>query len=194
MSRVCTALCSMAVLFAPMCATTTVAGSGSSCVVGDNIRAVRPWIDDIVHVLAHRSPTLRRLLTTLRAAPVVIHLDDDLATDAAWDGRIRFVTLAGGCRYLRIDLRRQDDPARSAALLAHELQHAVEIQRAEVADRPSFERLFTRIGFPAAEEGGVAIDTDAAVTAGRRALEELTGRRSGPVRRAAPTRVLRHRR
>jgi hypothetical protein len=145
-----------------------------SCVDGPNLRSMRPWITQLVREVAPRSPTLKALIAELRLAPVVVHLNDDLGGHRDWDGRLRFVTRAGGCRYLRIDLRDAGSPEARAALLAHELQHAVEVARAGVDDRGALTRLFQRIGFDVPDGSGTTFDTAAAVAAGRRALMELT--------------------
>ena len=156
--------------------------SGRPCVEGDNVRAMRPWIGRLLHDLVPQSPTLARLADTLHGAPVVIHLDDDLSGEDGWDGRLRFVTSAGGCRYLRIDLRNTGQPEVSGALLAHELQHAVEVARSAVTDRQGFARLFRVIGF-AVGAGHTTFDTEAAIDAGRRAWAELSGRPLSHLRR-----------
>ncbi len=144
------------------------------CVDGAHLRAVRPWIGQLIRDLVPRSPTLTALIAELGRAPVVIHVDDDLTGHDDWDGRLRFVTRAGGCRYLRIDLRESGTPERRAALLAHELQHAVEVTRGDVDDRGALARLFERIGFEVRDGTGTTFDTDAAIAAGRRALAELS--------------------
>jgi hypothetical protein len=144
------------------------------CVDGANLRATQPWIAQLVRDVAPRSPTLTALIAELARAPVVVHVNDDLGGHHAWDGRLRFVTRAGGCRYLRIDIRDAGTPEARAALLAHELQHAVEVARAAVDDRDALAALFTRIGFDVPDRAGMTFDTAAAIDAGRRALTELT--------------------
>lgn len=144
------------------------------CVHGANLRAMQPWIGRLLDEFAPRSPTMATLIAELRQAPVVIHVDDEMGGHHHWDGRLRFVTRAGGCRYLRIDIRDAGTPAVRAALLAHELQHAVEVARAAIDDRGAVAQLFRRIGFGVPDGGGTTFDTAAAIDAGRRALAELT--------------------
>ncbi len=164
-------LVSLLVLSLP---TGAAADPARPCVDGPNLRATRPWIAQLVREVAPRSSTLRTLIAELRGAPVVVHLNDDLGDHGDWDGRLRFVTRAGGCRYLRIDLRDAGSSEARAALLAHELQHAVEVARAGVDDRGALTRLFRRIGFDVPDGSGTTFDTAAAVAAGRRALMELS--------------------
>jgi len=57
------------------------------------------------------------------------------------------VVTAGGYRFLRVNVR--DDPpyVRLAALIAHELQHALEATQAGLTDADSFERFFAAHGY-----------------------------------------------
>ena len=90
-------------------------------------------------------------------------------------GAFSFLAHAGGYRYLRVGLHRQS-PATTAAVLAHELQHALEIDGADVASHEEFERLYRRIGV-ASPHAPSELDTPAAIAAGVATLQELTHRR-----------------
>ncbi|MFN7978389.1 MAG: hypothetical protein U0P30_09650 [Vicinamibacterales bacterium] len=61
----------------------------------------------------------------------------------------------------------------NAAVLAHELQHAVETDEAGVASVAEFERLYRSIGV-ALPDAPFELDTPAAIAAGAAALTELT--------------------
>jgi predicted ATPase len=80
---------------------------------------------------------------------------------------------AGGLRYVVIRLQ----PKRRAAeiaMLAHELQHAVEIaDTPSIVDEASLAREYARIGYRSRSAHGLAFDTKAAVEIGRRVAEEL---------------------
>ena len=123
-----------------------------------------------------RSATLARLVATVRASALVVHVVEAEPAGSRWDGTTRFVAAAGGCRYARIALRAQSDAAATAALLAHELQHAVEIVDGDIWDREAFAAWFARTGFPVPAEGAGAFDTDAARRAGVQAWREITSR------------------
>lgn len=59
------------------------------------------------------------------------------------------------------------------AMLAHELQHVLEIDAADVRSGPAAAAFYKHHG---RQVGANAFDTDAAVVAGIRTLHELTGR------------------
>lgn len=142
---------------------------------GPGVRPLRPWIATLLATQAPRSPTLRRLIDTVRRYCLIVHVDESGDLNVTWDGRIRFAGSSAGYGYLRVELRRL--PASFAAsVLAHELQHAAEIGSAQVAAAADFVQLFRTIGFavPDAPEG--QYDTAAAIAAGVATLSELTGR------------------
>lgn len=164
----------------------SLAAAAPTACAPPNLRALAPWIADVLCAHLAHSPTLARLVHAVAATPLIIHVEDAAGRTGAWDGRLRFAGAAGGRRYLRIDLRRQRDPAHSAAVLAHELRHALEVDTAAVADRTAFDRLFVEIGFAVPGPGDTpCYDTHAAIHAGLDTLRELSGRASTPGRRTA---------
>jgi hypothetical protein len=138
------------------------------------VRPLRPWIARLVTETSTKSATLRDLLARAATQRTIIYVEEADGC-GEWDGRIRFAGAAGGYRYLRIELRHLDTPL-AAAVLAHELQHAVEIVAAAVFTPEDFDALFQRIGFQTLGRMGTYYDTEAAVAAGTATLQELTGR------------------
>jgi hypothetical protein len=119
------------------------------------------------------SPTLRALVARLRTSDVVVYLRCD--GPAAPDGRLTFVSAAGGYRYLVVRMARFP-PAQQIALMAHELQHAVEIaDTPAIVDGASLVREYKRIGYVNQWSSlpGLAFDTKAAVATGEQVLKEL---------------------
>jgi hypothetical protein len=132
-------------------------------------RRLRTLLEDGVR----NSPTLRALVARLRASDVVVYVQCDGPAGPA--GRLTFLSTAGGYRYVVVRLARFPR-AQQIALLAHELQHAVEIaDTPAIIDGPSLVREYRRIGFvnPGSQLPGIAFDTAAAVRAGRQVLREL---------------------
>jgi hypothetical protein len=120
-----------------------------------------------------RSPTLRALVARLQASDVVVYLRCDGPIGP--DGRLTFVSSAGGYRYVVVRMARFRR-AQQIAIMAHELRHAVEIaDTPEIVDGPSLVREYRRMGYEntASALPGVAFDTQAAVDAGRQVLKEL---------------------
>jgi hypothetical protein len=119
------------------------------------------------------SPTLRALVVRLHASDVVVYLQCD--GPAGPDGRLTFLVSAGGYRYVVVRMARLPR-AQQIAMMAHELQHAVEIaETPAIVDGPSLVREYKRMGYvnPWSELPGIAFDTRAAVRAGEQALREL---------------------
>jgi len=92
------------------------------------------------------------------------------------DERTIFTSASGGYIYLRIELHRLR-PHDTAALLAHELQHALEIVASGVTTRDEVARLYQRIGVESRGFRESQFETEAAVRAGRATLVELRRRR-----------------
>jgi hypothetical protein len=86
-------------------------------------KALRAAFDD---GLAH-SETFRNLVNRLQASDVVVFLVYDRKPSGEMASHISFVSAAGGRRYLTIGMLVRLPRVRQVAILAHELQHAVEI-------------------------------------------------------------------
>lgn len=95
------------------------------------------------------SPTVRALIEELAASDIIVHVVGAPLRETVWlAGSTRLVEAAGGRRYLRIAIDERLPRTMRPAVLAHELQHAVEVAREPWAvDQRSIERLYLRIGF-----------------------------------------------
>jgi hypothetical protein len=121
------------------------------------------------------SPTLRALVARLQSSDVVVYLRCDGSMDRT-DGRLTFVSAAGGYRYVVVRMSHLARD-RQIAIMAHELQHAIEIAgEPAIVDGPSLAREYQRIGFVNAWAPlpGIAFDTHAAVQIGRQVMKELS--------------------
>ena len=119
------------------------------------------------------SPTLRALVARLHASDVVVYLQCD--GPGGPDGRLTFVSSVGGFRYVVVRMGRFAR-MQQIAMMAHELQHAVEIaDTPAIVDGPSLVREYQRIGYVNKWSSlpGVAFDTQAAVRTGEQVLKEL---------------------
>jgi hypothetical protein len=154
----------------------TPAGGDPVDCLAPNLRPEYSWIQEVLCRHLPHSPTLASLHERLRSAPVIVYLHDAAMGEDGIEGRLRLISVARGWTYLRIDVRRQPYDTQSAALLAHEFQHALEVAEAGVSDRPSFLQLFERIGFRASRGPAHSFDTGAAILAGFATLRELTGK------------------
>jgi hypothetical protein len=132
-------------------------------------RRLRSLLEDGLRV----SPTLRVLVARLHASDVVVYLQCDGPSGP--DGRLTFLTTAGGYRYVVVRMARFPR-SQQIAMMAHELQHAVEIaETPAIVDGPSLVREYRRIGYenPWSQLPGVSFDTRAAVRVGEQVLREL---------------------
>ena len=119
------------------------------------------------------SPTLRALVARLHASDVVVYLQCD--GPGAPDGRLTFLSAVGGYRYVVVRMSRFSR-LQQIAMMAHELQHAVEIaETPAIVDGASLVREYKRIGYvnTLSPLPGVAFDTRAAVRAGEQVMKEL---------------------
>jgi hypothetical protein len=134
-------------------------------------RRLRALLDEGLRI----SPTLRALVARLTASDVVVYLRCDGPSEQASGGRLTFLSSAGGLRYVVVRMARMSR-AQQIAIMAHELQHAVEIaDTPAIVDGESLVREYHRIGYVNAASAlpGIAFDTRAAVHAGQQVLKEL---------------------
>jgi hypothetical protein len=122
---------------------------------------------------ATQSATVRDLLSRLAATDVIVYIE--LTPSPAIPlARTKLVTVTETARFLRIGVNFLVPPRDAPALIAHELQHAVEIaEREDVRSDDDIRRLYARIGH---RHGTDSYETDAARLVERRTREELRGK------------------
>jgi len=113
-----------------------------------------------------RSPTFRSLVAAINQSTGIVYVEFGYCAFGHLDGcLLPYIAVADGDRYLRVIVlrdknRRSGD--RLLALIAHELQHALEvIQHPEVIDEATMDELFSQIGTPLAR-GRHGYETSAA--------------------------------
>lgn len=136
-------------------------------------RAVRPEHPELRRMIergANRSPTFRHLLEQLDETSLVAYVRFDRCTGGV-GGCLRLVAGQGTSRKVLIVLDRFGrSPSDLTALLAHELQHALEIaQAADVVDAPSFQNFYRSTGFRMSH----GFETVAAIRTARIVASEL---------------------
>ena len=125
------------------------------------------------------SPTLRALLLRLDSSDVVAYIRLEEPRRDGIDGSLQFVSAAAGMRYLLIRVVRMPTRGRQLALIAHELQHAVEVATApQIVDLQTFTQEYERIGQAShyRRHRVRSFETHAALATGERVLKELDGR------------------
>ena len=143
----------------------------------NHIRTTDRRLIRLMHDGVRASDTFRGIVHRLRRSDVIVYLECGGNTRSA-DGRLTFVSTAGGFRYVHIRVARLASADVQIALIGHELRHAVEIADAPaVVDAQSLAREYERIGFLNSRHlTGTSYDSDAAVKAGYQVLRDLTGR------------------
>jgi len=131
-------------------------------------RATR-WLQRAIE----RSPTVQRLVARIEASDVIVYLDvrpnlgPNLAACLTW------MAATSTRRIVRTTLRTDLNPVEAAAMIAHELQHVVEvIEHPEVRSSESLLALYERIGHPTADTG-LHWDTADAIAQGTLARLEV---------------------
>jgi hypothetical protein len=117
------------------------------------VRVVNAHLAETLEWSRAVSPTVRALLDELEQSDLIIHVRAmPMEHRRHYSGAMRFTARSGGRRFLRIDVDLRLPREQRAAVLAHELQHAVEVARHEfVVDQASLAVLYQQIGY---ESGG----------------------------------------
>jgi hypothetical protein len=137
--------------------------AGNPC----RLRGTTPAESRLIADLLAGSAVARRLAAAIQESDVIVYVE---LTASVPRGRAatRLAATTSTGRYLRVALGLMTHPADRPALLAHELQHAVEIAGArDVRDAGGLRRLYARIGED--RRAQFAFET----TAARRVAEEV---------------------
>jgi hypothetical protein len=139
------------------------------------VRSTSPWINELINEGVYRSRTFERLISRLEQTDVLVYIVHTPITDGGWEGHfLHRTTKIGGVRYLWIAIRPRRGHDRLIAVLAHELQHALEVaQVPEIQTGEQIRSLFEKIGYPCP---GSCFETHAAVEMQQRVLAELRRR------------------
>jgi hypothetical protein len=111
--------------------------------IGFHVRATDPSTREWLRIGAAESATFRSLLARLVVSDVIVYIGtvDRIVGGSA--GQLYFVTATPSVRYVRIELASGGNEREMVSLVAHELQHAVEIAAApRVRDRQSMALLY----------------------------------------------------
>lgn len=125
------------------------------------------------------SPTFQALVSRLEESDVVVYIEEDRSYTTSFAGRLSFLSVVAGTRYLIIRVVPLASSVQQLAMMGHELQHAVEVaDNPRIVDEDSLLREYMRIGYlSGAASSGLAVDTEAAIETGARIAKEL---RSSP--------------
>jgi hypothetical protein len=143
-----------------------------------NVRIVDRELNTLFEVGLAQSPTLDALVTEVNAAPILVFADCNMQMPSRIGGHLNLLTSVGQTRYVRVSVDCALASRQQIALLAHEIQHALEIAgRPDVLDEDDMESLYEQIGFTTLKHSGhTRMETAAAIDVQQRVAEELGGR------------------
>jgi len=148
-----------------------------------HVRTTEPRIQALIDEGLDQSATFRQLITTLNESDVIAYVEPQLTRQALGGFLFHNIAGEGGWRYVRIAIDHHGSRIRVVALLAHELQHAIEIaQDPGVRDADSLKRSFSQraVIFGC---GGECYETKAAKEIEQTVLSELKHAHGVPTRR-----------
>jgi hypothetical protein len=136
---------------------------------------IRPMQDVGARLLADgmaHSPTFRWLVDRLERSNVIVYIDVRPDMPGHLGGSLRFLARSATDHFVKIQLNRVFQGRTLVALLAHELQHAVEVaESGQVDSADDLRRLYRRVGI---RTGADQYDTVAAQRAGYVVRDELS--------------------
>jgi hypothetical protein len=115
------------------------------------------------------------IVERIEQSDVIVHLTCSNFRSLLLAGRTALVSGGPDVRYLRVEILCSQSESALVTIVAHELQHALEIASTpDVVDDRSFVRLFSAIGFSTClSPGPEQFETSAAVVAGDRVRAEF---------------------
>jgi hypothetical protein len=135
------------------------------------VRTTDERLAEILEAGIERSETLRELVAALQRSNVIVYITPQAPARNVVYGELHFMASSAGVRYLRVAVRQDLSRAQVTAMIAHELQHALEVAAAaEVVDDRSMAALYWSIGYRL----GSSHETAGALLAADRVLDELT--------------------
>jgi hypothetical protein len=138
------------------------------------IRSSERRVNALLEEGVRRSPSFADLVARIHRTNVIVYIETTHQLGSETVGRIQLQAVAGGQRYLRMQVRALMQGDFVIAVIAHELHHALEVAAdSTVIDDATLTALYQRIGHALHGERG--FDTEAARATGFRVRDELIG-------------------
>ena len=138
------------------------------------VRTLEPEIRSLIEKGIARSETFRSLIATLAGTDVIVYIESRIVREGLLGSTSHRVVVSGPYRYVRVAIDPQGPDQRRIPVIAHELQHAIEIAQApEVGRSETADRLFARIGFRFGCSKPGCYETKGAITVERIVRDEL---------------------
>jgi hypothetical protein len=155
-----------------------VAPQDSAAQSGPHLRVLDPGLKAVLDRGTARSPTLQKIVAEIDATRVLVFAECSMRMPTGVAGRMNFVTNTVDYRFVRIAVDCKLSERWQTILLAHELQHALEIGRnPDVVDVETMESMYEEIGFPTARDRSQRhFETEEAISVQHAVERELEGR------------------
>ena len=144
------------------------------------VRTTEPEVQALLDRASERSTTFRSLVATLDDSDVIVYVETSVTRAAKLRGHlVHRIVAKGTYRYLRLRLNPFGPVEQRIGVIAHELQHALEIAKTpNVGRSETIQSLFELIGFTHGTQCGDCYETTRALDVERTVREELTTSRS----------------
>jgi len=136
-----------------------------------HVRATDPRVQSLIEDAARRSVTFAQLYARLQDTDIILFVEPSRELKSNLSARLVFLSATPLARYLRADIRADLPRTDMISMIAHEMQHALEIGQATlVRDERALALLYRHIGFHEHER---VFDTDSAQDVARKVRREL---------------------
>jgi hypothetical protein len=140
-----------------------------------HVRSSDPQIAMLILAGLERSETFRRVVDALDRSDVIVYVQPQIRRQALGGYLAHSVLNGGPYRYLHVAIGQKGANARVISVLAHELQHALEVaEHSDARDSHRVELLFARLGAGQSCAVGNCFETQAAQDVEAAVLAELS--------------------
>ena len=145
-----------------------------------SVRTTEPEVQALLDHATSRSETFRSLIAALNGSDVIVYVETSVTRAARLRGHLVHRIVAKDThRYLRLRLNPFGPVEQRIGVIAHELQHALEIAQApNVGRSETVQSFFELIGFTHGTQCGDCYETTRALDLERTVREELRANRS----------------
>jgi hypothetical protein len=145
-----------------------------------SVRTTEPEVQALLDNATSRSETFRSLVAALNESDVIVYIETSVTRATKLRGHLVHRIVAKGThRYLRLRLNPFGPVEQRISVIAHELQHALEIAQApNVGRSETVQSFFELIGFTHGTQCGDCYETTRALDVERTVREELRANRS----------------
>lgn len=162
LSAVLACLCTVALTAAPLPPAPTA-----------RLRPQGPRMSALLERALALSPTVQRIVDRLEAGDVIVYVELNDRLDPQVSACLTWMAATESRRIVRASIKPRLREREAIALLAHELQHALEVlEHPEVRSSDGLAALYTRIGHRSSPSGR-HFDTTEAIAAGELAANEV---------------------